>query len=323
MFRLLLKKALLESWLLFAACSVMVFVFCWTRVWIVTRFELQRFEPFLDQLKQFEQFMPVPLEQVLTYSGSLALTFDEPVLILCILVWSISRGSDVVSGELGRGTLEMLLAQPVGRIKLLFAHSLLSVAGVALLTFLVWLGLYVGIHTNSVRETIHTGASLELPLWNWKIPITAGHDETVYVPLAQRVDARAFISPCFNLFAFSLFILSLSTLLSAVDRYRWRTIGFVVSFYVLELLLLLLAKATPSMAWCHALTFFTLYQPDGIVHLMSGDPAAAWALTYPHSKFWYTDLGPLGISLVLIAMASVCFVAAGWWFQRRDLPAPV
>lgn len=323
MFRLLLKKALLESWLLLLACGVMVFVFCWTRVWIVTRFELHRFEPFLDQLKQFEQFMPVPLEQVLTYSGSLALTFDEPVLLLCMLVWAISRGSDVVSGELGRGTLEMLLAQPVGRIKLLLAHSLLSVAGVALLTFLVWLGLYAGIHTNSVRETIHTGASIQVPFLSFEIPIMAPHEETVFVPLSQRVDAKIFVSPCFNLFAFTLFMLGLSTLLSAVDRYRWRTIGVVVSFYVLELLILLLAKATPTMAWCHAFTFFTLYQPDGIVHLMSRDPEVAWSLTAQHSKFWYTDLGPLGISLGLIAMACAFFVAAGWYFQRRDLPAPV
>ena len=323
MFRLLLKKAFLESWLLLASCGVMVFAFCWTRVWIVTRFELQRFQGFLDQLRQFEQFMPVPLEQVLTYPGSLALTFDEPVLILCVLVWSISRGSDVVSGELGRGTLEMLLAQPISRLKLLFAHSLLSVFGVALLSSLAWLGLLAGIRTNNVRETVQTGASIELPFLNIKIPIMAGGEETVLVPLSDRVDPFIFLSPCLNLFAFALFILSLSTLLSAVDRYRWRTIGLVVGFYVLELLIFLLAKATPSTAWCHALTFFTLYQPDGIVHLIGRDPSAEWALTHSRSQFWLTDLGPLGISLALLGMSCACFVAAGWYFQRRDLPAPV
>ena len=323
MFRLLLKKAFLESWLLLTACGAMVFVFCWTRVWIVTRFELQRFQGFLDQLRQFEQFMPVPLEQVLTYPGSLALTFDEPVLILCVLVWSIARGSDVVSGELGRGTLEMLLAQPVSRLKLLIAHTSLSIAGVALLTCLTWLGLVAGIQTNSVRETVQTGASITLPFWNLRIPILAGGEETVLVPLSQRVDPAIFLSPCLNLFAFALFLLSLSTLLSALDRYRWRTIGIVVGFYVLELVTFLLAKATPATAWCHTFTFFTLYQPDGIVHLISRDPEAAWALTYPRSLFWLTSLGPLGISLTLIAMSCVCFIAAGWYFQRRDLPAPV
>jgi len=323
MFRLLLKKAMLEAWPLLAACSLMVFAFCWTRVWIVTRFELQRFEAFLEQLRPFEQFMPVPLEQVLTYSGSLALTFDEPVLLLCILVWSISRGSDVVSGELGRGTLEMLLAQPISRLQLLWAHCAVAIVGLVWLASLVWFGLYAGIQTNRVRETVQTGTSLNVPFTNLKIPLFQGEEQTVFVPLAERVDASLFVAPCLNLFAFSLFILSLSTLISAVDRYRWRTIGIVMGIYVLQLLLYLLAKATPETRWCHALTFFSLYSPSGMVNLSSRDPSVAWALTHQPSTFWVTPLGPFGLSLTLLAMSAICFALAGWAFQRRDLPAPV
>lgn len=321
MFRLLLKKAMLEAWPLLAACSLTVFAFCWTRVWIVSQFELQRLQSFLDQLRPFEQFMPVPLDQVLTYSGSLALTFDEPVLILCVLVWSISRGSDIVSGELSRGTLEMLLAQPIGRMKLMAAHLLLAVFGVVLLACLAWFGLYMGIQTNQVRETVNSGLSLQL--WTVKIPIMTGTEQTVFVPLRQRVDAGLFIAPCFNLMSFSLFMLSLSTLASAIDRYRWRTIGVVLGIYVAELLLYLLAKATPGTAWCHWLTFFTLYQPDGIVHLSGRDPSLMWSLWTTPNKFWVTSLGPLSISLVLLGMSSVCFSLAFWWFNRRDLPAPI
>jgi len=323
MFRLLLKKAMLEAWPLLLACSLMVFAFCWTRVWIVTRFELQRFEAFLEQLRPFEQFMPVPLEQVLTYAGSLALTFDEPVLLLCVLVWSISRGSDVVSGELGRGTLEMLLAQPVSRLQLMWAHCLIAIGGLACLASLVWCGLYAGIQTNQVRETVETGTTLKVPFTNLRIPLFQGEEQTVLVPLADRVDASLFLPPCLNLFAFSLFILSLSTLVSAVDRYRWRTIGIVVGFYVLQLLLYLLAKSTPETRWCHALTFFSLYSPSGMVNLSTRDPQAAWALTYAQSTFWVTPLGPLGLTLTLFALSAICFTLAGWVFQRRDLPAPV
>ncbi len=235
MFRLLLRKALIESWPLLTACSVMVFAFCWTRVWIVTRFELGRLQSFVDQLRPFEQFMPVPLDQVLTYSGSLALTFDEPVLILCVLVWSISRGSDVVSGELSRGTLEMLLAQPISRVKLMSAHLLVAITGVVLLSCLAWLGLYMGIQTNSVRETLQS--NVELQFWTLKIPIITGTEQTVMVPLKERVNSAIFIAPCFNLMAFSMFILALSALISSLDRYRWRTIGCVLGFYVLEFLL--------------------------------------------------------------------------------------
>jgi ABC-2 type transport system permease protein len=321
MFRLLLKKAVIESWPLLAACSAMVIAFCWTRVWIVTRFELGRLQSFVDQLRPFEQFMPVPLDQVLTYSGSLALTFDEPVLILCVLVWSISRGSDVVSGELSRGTLEMLLAQPVGRMKLMSAHLLVAIVGVVLLACLAWLGLYLGIQTNSVRETVQNDFSLQF--WTLKVPIISGTEETVMVPLKDRVNAAVFMAPCFNLMAFSMFILSLSALVSSLDRYRWRTIGCVLGFYVLEFLLFLLAKAAPELAWCYRLTFFTLYQPDGIVHLAGRDPNMLWALWAVPSAFWPTWLGPLGISLALLAMSIICFAASLVCFQRRDLPAPV
>ncbi len=322
MFRLLLKKAILESWLLLTACGIMVFAFCWTRVWIVSQFELQQLQGFLEQLRPFEQFMPVPLEQVLTYSGSLALTFDEPVLLLCVLVWSISRGSDIVSGELSRGTLEMLLAQPVGRIKYLISHSLWAVCGLVLIACLAWLGLYCGIHTNAVRETVQSGA-IELPIWGLKVPLITGTESVEMVPLSERVDASRYLAPTLNLFSFALFILALSTMFSAADRYRWRTIGAVVSIYVLEFLLFLLAKATPSTAWCQWFTFFTLYQPDSMVHLAGREPSAEWALFHPPNAFWLTGLGPLGISLCLIFFAVALFLAAGWIFNRRDLPAPM
>jgi ABC-2 type transport system permease protein len=322
MFRLLLKKYLLESALLWLACAVMVFAFCWTRVWIVTRFELHRFEAFLDQLRQFEQFMPVPLEQVLTYAGSLALTFDEPVLMLCVLVWSISRGSDVVSGELGRGTLEMLLAQPVSRLGILLAHGLISLLGLAGICTLAWLGLAAGIHTNSVRETIPNVLSIPLPFWNLTIPVTAGEAQTVWVPLAERVSPSLFILPTLNLFTLGLFVFALSVLCSAWDRFRWRTIGCVIGFYVLQFLLFLLAKATPETEWFYNFTFFTLYQPDGIVNAISADPAAAWQWWREPSRYWPTNLGPLGVCAALTFLGGVAYTSAAWIFHRRDLPAP-
>ena len=39
----------------------------------------------------------------------------DPVVVLTATVWGVTRGSDAVSGQLERGTLEMILAQPVRR----------------------------------------------------------------------------------------------------------------------------------------------------------------------------------------------------------------
>ena len=208
MIRLLLKKYINESLLLWIACAAMLVLFCWVRVWIVCQFELQRFEVFLEQLKPFEKFSPVPLSQLLTYAGSVAMTFDEPVLILCVLVWSIARGSDVVSGEINRGTLELLLSLPISRVRLMSLHASVCITGLLGLCSCVWLGLFLGIQTNTVKETITPKVEFSVPYLPLKFPVQVGSSKTVQVPLRDRVDASLFLSPVFNLFGFGFIVLA-------------------------------------------------------------------------------------------------------------------
>ncbi len=322
MIRLLLKKYINESMLLWLACAAMLVLFCWVRVWIVCQFELQRFEAFLDQLKPFEKFSPVPLSQLLTYSGSLAMTFDEPVLILCILVWSIARGTDVVSGEINRGTLELLLSLPVSRVRLMTLHATVCIAGLIGLCACVWLGLYLGIQTMSVRETVTSKIELSIPYLPFKIPLQSGESRTTLVALSDRVDPQVFLPATINLFGFGFVVLSFSVLCSSFDRFRWRTIGIVVSTYVIQLLLFLLSKSAPATAFCAGLTFFSCYQPDAIVQLQRVESGSTWALTSA-SNILPLGLGPIGVTAVLIGLGTIFYAIAIAVFSRRDLPAPL
>ncbi len=322
MTRLLLKKYIHESSLLWIACAGMLVVFCWVRVWIVCQFELQKFESLLEQLKPFEKFSPVPLSQLLTYAGSIAMTFDEPVLLLCILVWSISRGSDVVSGEINRGTLEMLLSQPISRLRLLGTHALVCVAGLAGLCGCVWLGLYLGIQTNSVKETMTPKIDITLPFIPIQIPVQTGPSETVQISLHERVQPGLYLAPTFNLFALGFVVLAFSVLCSAVDRFRWRTIGIVVSAYIVQLLLYLLSKAAEFTHFCASFTVLSCYQPDAIVQLERSNAEAGWSLL-SESSMLPLGLGPLGVSSLLIAIGCLFLAAAFYCFERRDIPAPL
>ena len=324
MTRLLLKKYVGESLLLFLACTVMLFVFCWARVWIVCQFDLEQFQPLLKQFKSFERFTPVPLEQFLTYAGSIAMQFHEPVLILCIVVWSISRGSDVVSGELGRGTLEMLLAQPISRTRLLLVHSTVCVVGLAFLCAMVWLGTSVGIHTNRVKKTVTPSMELKIPFLPIQLPIPIGEPVEVDSPLATEVPPELFIAPTLNLFGFGFFVLALSTLCSCFDRYRWRTIGVVLSVYVIQLLMFVLSRATDFTEWVGYMTFFSLFQPESIVQLVRNEPQTATDIVASRSiPGWDFYLGPLGMTLLLIGIGLVFYTIAWQRFQHRDLPAPL
>lgn len=322
--RLLLKKYVNESFLLFLACALMLFAFCWARVWIICQFDLEQFAPMLKQFKAFERFSPVPLEQFLTYAGSTAMTFNEPVLILCVVVWSISRGSDVVSGEIGRGTMEMLLSQPITRARLLFTHAVVCSFGLALLCFVAWLGIYLGIHTNTIKETLTPSVNLKIPFLPIQVPVPLGASKEVQISLAERVPPSLYWAPTLNLFGFGFFLLSLSSMLSCFDRYRWRTIGIVIGAYVIQLLLYLLSRATDWTGFCSNLTFFSLYQPDGMVQLARNEPTKAFEIFSSVSiPGWENWLGPVGMTGLLISFGLTFYLIGFLRLKSRDLPAPL
>lgn len=324
--RLLIKKNLYESALLLAACSFMLVVFCWARVWIVCQFDLEKFSPLLGQLKRFEKFSPVPLEQLLTYPGSIGMSFSEPVLMLCILVWSIARGSDVVSGELGRGTMEMLLSRPISRIRLLLVHSLCGYAGLAFLCLCVWTGLHFGIQFNDVQRAADQQITFTMLLIPIEIPFAVGEPKIEPVPLRNYVDSSVFILPALNLFALGAFVFSLSMLLSSFDRYRWRTIGVVISVYVIQLLVFLLSKTVVSAKFLQNFTFFSFYQPDATVIQVQRHGGQVWAFfakDETKSLIWPYSLAPLGMIAALLLFAVLVNIVAAIWFKRRDLPAPL
>ncbi|MCA9182522.1 MAG: hypothetical protein KDA51_13745, partial [Planctomycetales bacterium] len=115
--RAVLKKCLVEALLLLIACAIAIYALCWLHVWLVSRLELSEFAKVIEPLwKKYNKLSPVSLDQLLTYSGRIARAYSEPMVTLCITVWAIARGSDVVSGELGRGSMEMLIAQPLSRL---------------------------------------------------------------------------------------------------------------------------------------------------------------------------------------------------------------
>ncbi len=322
MFRVLVKKALNESIALWIACALVLFIFPWVRIWTVSQFELTGFAPLIDQFRAFEKFSPVPLEQFLSYHGVIALTFDEPVLILCILVWSVARGSDVVSGEVGRGTMEMLLAQPVRRSHVYWSHALVTTLGLACLCLLVFAGLYFGIVTNSTpmeeRPTFH------IPFIDLTLNNIFATSHKRLVPLTELVSPATYIAPTINLFGLGFAVLGFSAMVSSFDQFRWRTIGITIGTYVLQLLLLILSKSTPMMAWLKPGSFIAAYQPDWMVRIIHHNPERAWYWWVGSStSAWDECLGPMSYSVILIGIGMISMVIGSWRFQIRDLPAPL
>lgn len=280
------RKSFVEARWLLAACVLFMFCVHWLRVWISSFFSTRDLETLLSLLPApVEQLLPVSYAQMATAAGRIASEYDDPVVLLMMTVWAISRGSDAVSGELNRGTMEMVLAQPVTRVGVLATQGMVTVGGAALLACAAWLGTCAGLAT---------------------------------VPLESAISPRVFVPPAINLFALGAFLAGLTTMVSAGTSYRARTIGIVGGFYAVSMVIKIVGRMAPGWGWLAYTSFFTPFEPQ----LLVGDAARAWALWIDGSGNSLV-LGGLGYDSVLVGLGLASYAVASIIFSRRDLPAPL
>jgi ABC-2 type transport system permease protein len=270
----LLRKAIIEARWLLVGSVLLVFAFEWLYVWLVSQIPMRQFATIVGALpKPVLALSPIPVAQWLTIEGRIAMSYNEPIILLVLAAWSIGRGSDAVSGELSRGTLEMVLAQPVSRMAVLSANAVVTMLGCVAIAFGSWLGLAVGMQIITLDTT---------------------------------ANAAAFLPAAANTMAFGFFLAGATTALSAVDRYRWRTIGIVCGAFLVQKIVEIVSLMVERFAWLKPFTVFSLFKAPMFVT----DPAGMAGL------FWQYNGTLLGMGLAGYLLAAVIF-------ERRDLPAPL
>lgn len=326
MIHVLLRRRFNEGQWLLLACSAAMICFCWVRVWIVSRIDTGRFKQILELLPgDWQRFVSVDFAWLITYQGRIAIAYDEFIVVACISIWAVARGSDCVSGELGRGTLEMLLAQPISRFAAFVSQALVTVAGTAFIAASAWLGTWLGILTTSAKQEVTASWQLPmpLPLIGKDIPIPFAEPKTVYTPMSELVDPNLFVPASLNLFALGLVVAGFSAAMSAWDRYRWRTIGIVVGVYFLQSMAKLAGMAIEELAWLNYLTVFTAYEPELIVRIAHLSPEFTWSFVIRHSDGSWKAFGPMTYHTVMLAFGAAFYGLAIGVFTKRDLPAPL
>lgn len=224
----LLRKACYEARWLLLGSVLLVFAFEWLYVWLVSQIPMRQFATIVGALpKPIVALSPIPVAQWLTIEGRIAMSYNEPIILLVLAAWSIGRGSDAVSGELSRGTMEMLLAQPVSRRAVLSANAVVTVLGCAAIAFGSWAGLAIG---------------MEL------------------VTLDTKATAKVFLPAAANTMAFGFFLAGATTALSAADRYRWRTIGIICAAFLVQKIVEIVSLMVERFAWLKPYTVFSLFK---------------------------------------------------------------
>ncbi len=318
----LLRKSIHEARWLWCLCALILFVFCWIHVTVTSQIEMGKFAALLKELPEYMQSLfPVEITRLLSYPARVALTYEEPLVYMLMTIWSVTRSSDVVSGELGRGTMEMILAQPVSRLQVFFTPVLVTLCGIVMLAAVAWAGTTVGITSNTVERQNY--GRFSIPFTRLGIPRSKPNEPAIQVPMSRMVNGRQMIPAALNYLAFGVCIAGVCSAISAFDRYRWRTIGIMMSFFVVQMLAELLGNAFDSLRWVKCLTFFRAYEPIMFVSESVEKPQVGWSWFIRDAAGSVVDIGPLTGDAILLFIGALGLVVAGVWFCHRDLPAPL
>jgi ABC-2 type transport system permease protein len=227
------KKAVSDAWLTLAASSALLLVFCCLFVWLMSFFNVAQWGRLLNLLPDFVQPMiGIPVAKLASPAGQLSILFTHIVTILVCVGWAVGRGSDSISGEIGRGTMDLLLSLPVWRVSVMAAPAVIATIGAAVLAGCVWLGIAIG-----------------LLLIRFPNPPALGQ----------------FLPGAANLFAMTFCFTGISTFFSSWNRDRWRAISLAGGFFILSFILELVGRAWPHGGWLRYFTFLSLFQPQSLI----------------------------------------------------------
>lgn len=316
------RKYWSEGWLLFVACAIGVVSFCWFRTWVVGELDTSQFRQIIDLLpKDWRKFATVDFDWLVSYLGRTALALDEPMLVMFISGWVLVRGSDVVSGELGRGTMEMLLAQPVSRRRIFLNHAFWTLVGLTVLMLLCWLAMAIGIWTSSVEES--TYRELRVPIIDYRIPLTFLPPQIERIQMSDEVNPLMFVPGIVNLWFLGWFLAGFAAMLSAFDRFRWRTLGLVAAFYFSNAGMKILGMSSKKLAWVEQLSIFGFYSPASVVQRTQADPFSLLHFFKYNAEGQIHGTALLGSAIVLFTAGLICYFIGLRRFETRDLPAPM
>lgn len=217
--------------------------FPWIYLWLSAQIPMPAFHDVLLRAipENWQKLSGVPFTEVATYAGRVALAFVDPVVVLAATVWGITRGSDAVSGQVERGTMEMLLAQPVTRRAVFITQAFATTTGAAVLC-------------SVLLASVWTAVS--------------------FGPWAGKVEPERFVPAVLNVFGLMVCMAGITACVSAADTYRWRTIGILCGFYVFSILAKLVGRMSGAFGWAGYLSVFNAYEPQRLV----GGTAEAWRL---------------------------------------------
>jgi ABC-2 type transport system permease protein len=262
----------------------------------------------------------------------LSVGYVHPLVQTMLCVWAVGRAAGAVAGEIDRGTMELLLAQPLARFRLILAHLCVDLVTIPILCLSLWAGNYLGVELVGpikLRPTAELTKQppardylVELGPLKLRMAGPEGRMPKSKAESEERVRARLAVEPAdfgraLPAVGGLIFAISGLTLwLSAAGRFRWRVLGLAVFTTLLQFLVNVIGQLDETFAWMRPFTVFYYFRPQEMV---LGKPGLV-TLSEWHGGVPLLDIPGL---LVLYVAGGLGYLMALLVFTRRDIPAPL
>lgn len=255
----------------------------------------------------------------------LSIGYVHPLMQTIFCIWAIGRAAGAIAGELDRGTMELLMAQPLRRSQLILAHLCVDAVTIPILCLSLWAGNWLGVWlmgpiTLQPLPELPIKPAYLLELGPFKIRLENPRFSPPS-PTPETTDRLAIRPSAFGpaLFVVGglLFAVSGSTMwLSAAGRFRWRVLGLAVLIALVHFLVNLIGQIWDDIELLRPLTIFYYYQPQQVIL------GHHWTVSLSE---WNAGepLLPVPMPVVLFGVGLLGYVMALWTFSRRDLPGPL
>ena len=331
MLLLLVRKLLRDARPALVVVCLLLFLF--SALWVkVTQRVTAEITPFVTTVTTFARLPPELFEKVIfkgpgkvsqAVLGGADLRFDQatdflavellhPVVLILATVWVVGRAAGAVAGEVDKGTMELLMSQPVPRDRLILAHFLVDCLVIPTLCLAVYAGTQFGfwavgpfVEDYSALEDFNATNSMGV-----RLPVPP---EPRAVPVSGKDQPAALT----NLAALAFALSGLTMAVSAAGRSRWKAVGYGVLVAVVMFVVNVLGQLWADAAFLRPLSVFFYYQPQRI--MLHGE----WAVDLGTAWAGGRPLLNVPVVGVLLTVGALGYLAALWVFTRRDLPAPL
>jgi ABC-2 type transport system permease protein len=239
----------------------------------------------------------------------LSVGYVHPIIVITFCIWSVGRAAGAIAGELDRGTMELLLAQPLARFRIILAHFFVDLITIPLLCLSLWGGNWLAYQTiGPIQER-----PVKLPEKAGPMALMAAREpsEEAKAVARKRLEVRLLdFAPALLVVGGLMFAVSGYTMtISALGRFRLRVLGVAVFLTLIQFLINVLGQLWDGIEALRPLTIFYYYQPQQVI-LGHGWTVPVWGVRVPFLAVLF-GVGLSGYGLAL------------WIFSRRDLPAPL